>query len=90
MQTIFDPQAARAFAAMLDQQSKDLDGHTMRMTKSAVDLYGTWQDQKYDTFFKQFEEATLKLKEFFIQAAKYSRYLREMSAKAERYHDQRW
>jgi hypothetical protein len=85
MQTIFDPQAARAFSQMLEQHCKDLAARNAQVSRKFVELRTSWQDRKYDGFTKVFDETTEKLARFLQHAEKYAAYLRAKAAITDKY-----
>ena len=85
MQTIFEPKAARHFASLLRQESRDMRGRTATMRTALSELRSTWKDAKYDAFCKLFEDTTVDLTRFTAHVDEYAQYLSRKADIIDRY-----
>lgn len=76
-QAIFDPEAARYFAGVLDSLGRDLHAHNASLARQAQNLGNAWRDAKYRAFEQSFDETTMNLAGFLEDCEKYVVYLRE-------------
>ncbi len=76
-QAIFDPEAARNFANVLETLGRDMRGKNLSVINKARMLRDAWRDAKYRAFEQDLDETTVKLAQFLEDCEKYVAYLRE-------------
>lgn len=76
-QAIFDPEAARHFAGVLETLGSHLQGENSAVSRNALSLGDTWRDAKYRAFVEDLDETTMNLARFLEDCERYIVYLRE-------------
>jgi uncharacterized protein YukE len=84
------PNQLRNFANRLDQTATAIRDRKSDTDRKFHDLHSTWRDDKYSQFEKIFTETEKQLDEFLRRAAEFSRHLRNVAAKADKYREHRY
>jgi hypothetical protein len=86
MRTVFNPDEARRFAAMLKDHANELGRLNSAVACRLLELHAAgWQDGKYDQFEKRYEEASILLQTFAGEAERYATYLNRKATLIEPY-----
>ncbi len=86
-QVIVDPQQVLQFAQTLKRYTSDVSGKTKDVHAKLRSLGGTWRDQEYQKFAKEFEAAIRAIKRFVTAGEGYHRYLVRKAEAAQAYLD---
>lgn len=80
-----DPVEARRFASVLEETARDLRAQNQSISREMVELNAAWSDPKYLKFQHLFDETTLQIASFVVDAEHYAKRLREKAAWVDKY-----
>jgi hypothetical protein len=86
-QAIVDPQQVLQFAHALKRYTSDVAGKTSDVHARLNTLGGSWRDQEYQKFAKEFETAIRAIKRIVTAGEGYQRYLVRKAEAAQAYLD---
>jgi len=86
-QAVVDPQHVLQFAQTLKRYTSDVSGKTSDLHAKLHSLGGSWRDQEYQKFAKEFETAIRAIKRLVTSAVEYQRYLVRKAEAAQAYLD---
>lgn len=84
-QVIVNPKDQRAFAQELEQIVGVVREKERRLDQGMQELKATWADERYRRFSKAVKAASDQLRIFYGTSTRYTQFLREKAAAAERY-----
>ena len=84
---IVDPQHVLQFAQALKRYTSEVGGRTSDVHAKLGTLGGSWRDQEYQKFAKEFETAIRAIKRFVTAGEGYHRYLVRKAESAQAYLD---
>jgi len=86
-QAIVDPQHILQFAQTLKRYTSDVSSKTRDVHAKLHTLGGSWRDQEYQKFAKEFEAAVRAIKRIVTAGEGYQRYLVRKAEAAQAYLD---